>query len=270
MLAENLSYYFNNDPAPQLMADSRPVSILWANNVRLKQIVFNIRYQVYCEQLGYENTTNNPDQMEMDRFDGWSQHLLIRDDLTSNYVGTMRIVEPAKHEHLIPIEEHYHGDFISPVHDPAKYNAGRYVEISRLAVNPSVVGKLSMRYASDVSKLLYLTAIAYFQKSVRLSELFWLAEQRLARRLSILGLPSQQIGNFIDYRGQRAPFIMKKERLLLPRGPSRNSLKNPCNPSPVTIVKPLSLNFKSASKAIYQQILDHKLYLPGSPKQTCA
>lgn len=262
MLAESISKYYGNELSPQFMAENRPVTILWANTVKLREVVFRIRYQVYCEQLGYENTTQNPNKMEMDQFDGWSKHLLIKDDLTSKYVGTMRVVEPHHDEHAIPLEAHYRGRYHSPAHDPAHLNAGRYVEISRLAVNPQPTGVLSMRYATDVSKLLYLTAIAYFQKSMRLSELYWLAEQRLARRLSILGLPSEQAGNFVDFRGQRAPFIMKKERLTFPESTSKLAFNTRNRRTTPTILKPLSLNFKSTSQATYQQILAHRLYLP--------
>ena len=251
MLAENLAarlpQHANSYESAPFKADDRPVSVLWANGMLEKEAVYKIRYAVYCERLGYENTTQNPDQMEMDLYDGWSRHLLIRDNRSARYVGTIRIVEPSQADQQIPIESHYNGNYLSPRLNPINRPTGQYVEFSRLAVDSNIAKSFSKQYSAEIARLLYLTAIAYFQQAEHLSHLFWLSEKWLARRLSMLGILSNQVGSYMEFRGQRAPFLMKK------------GLNGGCSNQ---FNKPALLALRHTTKEIYNKIIQTRLYLP--------
>lgn len=67
-----------------------------------KKIHYSIRYQVYCEEMGFENKDDFPEQMEFDEDDDRSIHFIVRNKMTAKWVGTMRLIN--KHDGLLPIE----------------------------------------------------------------------------------------------------------------------------------------------------------------------
>ena len=48
-----------------------------ANTKEKKELVFKVRYRVYCEEFKYEAVDNFPNQMEFDDYDSFSRHCLI-------------------------------------------------------------------------------------------------------------------------------------------------------------------------------------------------
>ncbi len=54
--------------------------------------VFNVRHQVYCEELGFEPTRD--DKRECDQDDMRAIHLLATDEGTKAPIGTVRIILP--------------------------------------------------------------------------------------------------------------------------------------------------------------------------------
>ncbi|WP_020407152.1 GNAT family N-acyltransferase [Hahella ganghwensis] len=210
MLAEKQSLYSTPPLEPLLTAHGRPVSVLKAESLQHKEEVFKIRYEVYCKHLAYESSQKNARGLETDIYDGWSKHFLVKDELSGRYVGTLRLVMPqSRTSQAIPIEHLYPHDYFSPELAPSKLEAGSYIEISRLAVLPEAA-EISCSYSVEVSRLLYLGALAYVQENPRLRHVYCLMEKRLARRLSFLGLPFTQAGDFFEFRGQRAPFYAGK------------------------------------------------------------
>jgi len=251
MLAENILYQSTPSTTPLFMAEDRPVSISWANSPSEKEAAFRIRYKVYCERLGFENTTNNPDQMEVDSYDGWSKHILVRDIMASEYIGTMRIVEPSNETQKIPLEHHFSGQYHSQALEPGRQAKGTYIEISRLAVNKLADGNCSKRYTAEVARLLYLTAFAYFQHASHLSHGYWLSEKWLSNRLNMFGFISKQIGTFAEYKGQRAPFLVEK---------------TPDNSSSLDVNSHAPFDLKHTTKELYEKIVETGLFKPSPEK----
>ena len=58
----------------------------------LKDEVFRIRHQVYCEELAFE--PQRPDRRETDDYDAQSLHLLIRSMQTGEIIGCFGLTEP--------------------------------------------------------------------------------------------------------------------------------------------------------------------------------
>ena len=71
----------------------------------LKDDVYHIRHQVYCEELAYE--PQRPNRREFDEYDAHSLHLLIRSVKTGEFVGCTRIVRARESDpnHLLPFEK---------------------------------------------------------------------------------------------------------------------------------------------------------------------
>ncbi|OZG71920.1 hypothetical protein BTA51_18105 [Hahella sp. CCB-MM4] len=210
MLAEKKGLYSTPPLEPLLTAYGRPVSVLKADSLRHKEEVFKIRYEVYCKHLAYESSQKNARGLETDIYDGWSKHFLVRDELSGRYVGTLRLVMPhSRSSQAIPIENVYTNEYFSPELAPSRLDSGTYIEISRLAVLPDAAA-ISSSYSVEVSRLLYLGALAYVQENPKLRHVYCLMEKRLARRLSFLGVPFIQIGEYFEFKGQRAPFYAGK------------------------------------------------------------
>ncbi len=240
MLAEKQKLYSSHKLEPLLTADGRPVSVLKADTFNLKEEVFRIRYEVYCKHLAYESSQKNARGLETDLFDGWSKHYLVKDELTGRFVGTIRLVAPkSKATQSIPIENVYPHDFFAPDLAPSNYEAGSYIEISRLAVVPEAATMISNGYSIEVARLLYLSALAHFHASPTLRHMHCLMEKRLARRLSFMGLPFVQAGDFFEFKGQRAPYYLGK-----------NGVKE---------------NLRGDSKLIYDRLLAAELGIKSSP-----
>ena len=71
----------------------------------LKDAVYRIRHQVYCEELAFE--PQRPDRREFDAYDAQSLHLLIRSIHTKEFIGCTRIVltRPADPHYPLPFEK---------------------------------------------------------------------------------------------------------------------------------------------------------------------
>ena len=69
---------------------------------------YRLRYQVYCEEKGYEDASRFPDQREYDAYDSHSVHCLVRHRFSGVYIGVARLVlpHPRKTGQLLPIEQH--------------------------------------------------------------------------------------------------------------------------------------------------------------------
>ena len=71
----------------------------------LKDEVYRVRHQVYCEDLKFEPVRS--DKRETDEYDPHSLHLLIRSVKTNEFIGCTRIVRPFPDDpsHPLPFEK---------------------------------------------------------------------------------------------------------------------------------------------------------------------
>ncbi|MGY6529982.1 MAG: PEP-CTERM/exosortase system-associated acyltransferase [Cyanobacterium sp.] len=217
-LAEHFFEYFN---------------IFVANTQELKEQVFRIRYQVYCQELGYEPPENFPDQMEKDAYDNRSIHCILQHKSTGIYAGCVRLVlsNTSDINHRFPFESVCHNHALNFKEIPRT----NITEISRLAViaqfrkragekntptglivfenqTPEEI-KNQKRRSSVIALGLYLTATS-LGMDLGLSHAVTLMEPRLARHLRMSGLIARPIGTVVDFHGKRGPYIMEKQEVL--------------------------------------------------------
>ena len=74
-----------------------------ARTPALKEEVYKLRFQVYCNETGFEDPAACPDGLEKDEFDEQSIHYLIRHRTTDRYAATTRLILP---DAQFPIEIH--------------------------------------------------------------------------------------------------------------------------------------------------------------------
>lgn len=196
-------------------------------------MVYRIRYEVYCDELGFENADEFPDGLEKDAFDDRSHHCLLQHRRTGAYAGCVRLVMPRQNhpQSPLPFERpcagSLHRELVSPLLN-RRHSIG---ELSRLAVPETF-----RRRADDARSPLGNFATPDFEPDLQrqypfiplglylacsaigvmagLDGVFAMMEPRLARHLRRFGIIFQQMGGVVDYHGPRAAFYISRETLL--------------------------------------------------------
>lgn len=190
----------------------------------LKDDVYRIRHQVYCEELAYE--PSRPDRRESDEYDAHSLHVLIRSVKTGEFVGCTRIIRPRLQDphYPLPFERTCIASLDRSIVDPAKLPRDAIAEVSRLAV----IAQFRKRKGEAKSPLtisdrdfgtpaqprfpyipvgLYLATVELARLN-GIETLFVLTEQRLASHFRKLGVEIKTIGAPVEHRGRRIPSMM--------------------------------------------------------------
>lgn len=196
----------------------------------LRDEVYRIRHNVYCEELAFE--PQRPDRRESDEYDAHSLHLLIRSVKADQFIGCTRIVRarPGDPHYPLPFEKTCAATLDRSIVDPAKLPRDTMAEISRLAV----IAQFRKRKDDQKSPLsisdkdfgtpeqprfpyipvgLYLGTIELARLN-GIDTLFVLTEPRLANHFRKFGVNIQTIGGAVEHRGQRIPSMMKTHGII--------------------------------------------------------
>ena len=73
--------------------------ITWASNADEIKEAQRLRYKVFAEEMG-AHLPANPENLDVDEFDAYCDHLLIRDQETLKVVGTYRVLPPHKAQEI--------------------------------------------------------------------------------------------------------------------------------------------------------------------------
>jgi N-acyl amino acid synthase of PEP-CTERM/exosortase system len=199
-----------------------------ANSTALKSEVFNVRHQVYCEELHFEDERTN--RLEQDDYDAHSFHSLIRHITSGKVAGTVRLITSEQDEQLLPIEAHCMHAITDLEIRPSAFPRNEICEISRLAVpetfrrrkfdqfqgaatgviNEVFFSERELRCFPYIAICLYLSA-ALMALHNNKRHVFVMMEPRLARSLTFVGIVFKQLGAPIDYHGKRAAYYINPE-----------------------------------------------------------
>jgi len=209
--------------------------LLLANDEALRDAAMEVRYAVYCEELGYEAADAFPDGKERDRYDERSLHCLLRHRPGNRFAGCIRLVLSSGDEPF-PFESVCEGTLDVAL---STCERQRFGEISRLAVHtdfrrranergvPYPASDLATHQPSEQERRVYphLALGLYLGAAAvglarGLEGVFALMERRLCVRLRRLGIEFEQVGGPIDHRGERIPYFIGREGFLsgLPDG----------------------------------------------------
>lgn len=207
------------------------LSPVMASSQELREAVFQIRHKVYCEELKFE--PKKPNGLEVDEFDDFSRHCLIRHLNSDELAGTVRIVRPLQDNQLLPIEKYCLNSITRHDLNPQNFDRKDICEISRLAVpaqfrrrqmdrfagaatgviNQQAYSETELRCFPFIAIGLYFAAAATAIES-NIAHAFVMMEPRLARSMSFVGIKFEQIGPVVDYHGKRAPYYINRELLM--------------------------------------------------------
>ncbi len=204
--------------------------VLHADTDELKKQVYKIRYDVYCAELQYEQSC--PVDRETDVFDDYSDHILVQHKESGLYAGCVRLVNPPTHnaQAQLPFEA-YCLSSVRPEKINFLYATGRCClgEMSRLAVlasfrrragetaNPYGVNEvvtLPVQFSEEETRFFPFIAVALYFGSAAiaiakgLNYAVVMMEPRLARHLARFGICFIQLGEVIEYHGERAMFYI--------------------------------------------------------------
>lgn len=200
--------------------------VVVADTLESKIIHYSIRYQVYCEEMGFENGCNFPFKQEFDVYDDHAVHFIVRHKPTEQWIGAMRLI--FKTDHLLPIEQHC---TLNKRID--KIDLSQSVELSRLCLINKVRKKFNdtnlpkevfvdQKEIKETDKvrlikncrinrsiiwgLIYAASKYSYQNNIR--DWYFMTTRGLEKVLRNGGLDILKIGNPCNYKGQRYPFRM--------------------------------------------------------------
>jgi N-acyl amino acid synthase of PEP-CTERM/exosortase system len=202
-----------------------------ATTDELKQEVYKLRYQVYCLEKSFEDTSQHSDGLEFDEYDAHSCHYLIKHKATGSYMATTRLILPDSNDlnNPFPIELHSQ---INAEQLPMTIYRPQLAELSRFCVskefrrrtnerslivsNEVEAEERSEREKKDSPNL----TLALFACAIKMSNEHdihhWYAimEPALKRVFSALGIHFIQVGEPVDYHGIRIPCVINVTEVL--------------------------------------------------------
>jgi N-acyl amino acid synthase of PEP-CTERM/exosortase system len=194
----------------------------------LRDEVFRIRHNVYCEELGFEPTRE--ERKEQDEFDEHSLFATIKHRPSNNYAGCVRIVRSTRVDELLPIEKFCSHAIQHDTLHPQYFAREEIGEISRLAVKAefrrrqtdrftgAATGAISVNtYSETELRCFPFIAIGLYMAAAALAidtgvkHVFVMMEPRLARSMRFVGINFIQLGEPIEYHGKRAPYYINAD-----------------------------------------------------------
>lgn len=207
--------------------------VFLADTPESKQIHYNLRYQVYCEEMGFEDKTLFPEEMEYDEWDNDDAvHFLVRHRASGDWLGGLRLVSPRDNQ--LPFEK-----LVKPTRIITNTDRRSAVEMSRLCVIKEARRFSSKRFApyglpeneileeSDKVRSLYnfrnqtrsimwglIRAAVEYSMEQELQHWYFIIAPALAGFIRREGFEMIQIGDACEHRGIRTPYILTVKNIL--------------------------------------------------------
>ena len=189
-----------------------------------------VRFEVYCQELGFEHAQSFPDAQEHDAYDVHADHVILIHRPTGVTAGSVRMIDSrAVGTQGLPIFAHAAIDPTCPI-DPLRHSC---CEVSRLAVRPqfrrhgqvpSEIACLGKEWGEAwdadrelfryIGPLLFVVGLTLWLDSDT-DAAFILARPALVRRMAHWGVCFDPAGPEISFRGIRQPFCFNHQNVTL-------------------------------------------------------
>jgi N-acyl amino acid synthase of PEP-CTERM/exosortase system len=194
--------------------------VVAADSPELRDRAYRLRYQVYCRERGYEDSSAFPDQHETDLYDGRAVHSVIISRYDDSVLGTVRLVLPdaSKPEASFPMQDLCRHSRLSRT---LRRSLSTTAEISRFAISKAArklpagtagTAKGRVRQSDEKAGIAQPSIVlglmrAIFRMSRAQGITEWLAvmEPSLLRHLSRFAIYFQPVGPLVEYHGLRQP-----------------------------------------------------------------
>ncbi|WP_446810185.1 PEP-CTERM/exosortase system-associated acyltransferase [Methylomonas sp. 2BW1-5-20] len=200
--------------------------VFLADTPESKKIHYQLRYQVYCDEMGVELNAHFPERLETDEWDSDAVHFLVRHKYNGQWLGCLRLVR--HNAHGFPFQER------CTTYD--KLSKARYkssVEISRLCVLKSArrfaLKSSPMDVPEENRKISFLhdhanmnrniiwglyRAAALYSAEHDIKHWYILSSPALAYFVNKEGFDIQQIGDSRHRHNQRLPYYLSVNQVL--------------------------------------------------------
>ncbi len=208
-----------------------------------KDLIYQLRYRVYCEEFGYEPLGDFPDKKESDEFDSYALHCLIIHKESGYPASCVRIVPAIKGgiPKPLPLERYCHSSLDNAFIEQLNLSRDTVCEISRLAVDGTFrrrhdehqdrFGNSSELIFDEQERRMFpMIAVSAFLATTSLTVLtgktnvFAMMEPFLPKLLKRSGIFFEPAGKPIDYHGVRAPYFITTESALSTMKPELKAL----------------------------------------------
>jgi putative hemolysin len=89
------SFFGRPNPVPVAPMERGGLTVSWAKHADEIRQAQRLRFSVFAEEMGARLNTTSPGH-DVDLFDNYCEHLLVRDQFTKEVVGTYRLLTPAQ------------------------------------------------------------------------------------------------------------------------------------------------------------------------------
>ena len=204
---------------------SKNFEVILADDQWSRQIHYQLRYQVFCLETGYEDPAQFPDGEEKDNWDDDAIHFLVKEKGSGMWVAAMRLVLPSAQ--ILPIEKRVNLKFSS------RRDQRHCAEISRLCMvghyRRRLQGRVMPCGSRQTEDSMVSSARSEVEKQQRTAEIlqvllkaavavsceqaigYWymLITKALAKILGyVLPMDLEQAGPPCAHRGERFPFLV--------------------------------------------------------------
>lgn len=187
-----------------------PVFVALADTATSQRLHHRLRYQVYCQKLGYEDPEKFPSGEERDRYDRHAVQFLAYDGRRKDWAGTLRLVPPGPAG--LPLTS------LTGLKSSVNHliEQQRVAEISRMCVTsePPAPADEEHRPADGApcrdSALIFFALIRAsvdYAFGHGFDHLAFLTTRSLSRLLGRVGITDQAAGDECHHRGLRYPRI---------------------------------------------------------------
>ncbi len=198
-----------------------------------KERAFLLRHQVFNEELNYNIGDKTSSTLEKDSHDQHSILCLLQHRESGIDAGCLRVVVIDQNikgfPQILPLEEYCSNSLNNSDFHPKKMAKNTICEVSRLAVHPSFRKKNKpildtsnlhthnqdlnndAQNQSIISLSLFLAATALVGLAQR-RHVFAMLEPRFNRLLKASGLHFRQVGDIINYCGNRAAYYIDQKK----------------------------------------------------------
>ncbi len=210
--------------------------VFLADTAESRKINFQIRYQVYCDEMGFEDKSVFIHKEEWDKWDHHSVHFIVRHKYTGQWVGAMRLVSPDNSQ--LPLSKHT--TLIDNQNNAIQIKSSN-VELSRLCLIKEIrrrstdstppLGLNKFQKTRDEQNSEKVEAI-YKDRRINLSIIwglfraaadysaqnnikrwFFLTNKALARVIGREGFLLHPAGEGCEHAGKRYPFTMELDEI---------------------------------------------------------
>ena len=91
----SLSFFSGSSAAPVAPVERAALTVSWAKHADEIRQAQRLRFRVFADEMGARLNTPVPGH-DVDLFDNYCEHLLVRDQVTREVVGTYRLLTPAQ------------------------------------------------------------------------------------------------------------------------------------------------------------------------------